>query len=141
MHAAGERQKLLPGQPTGHAAASGSALVLAELPLQFGLPCGGRQIRVTQLPVQQRRGCCKLLRIFPLSPAWLLISVAQFSFIFVLNPLHLAAVSVSGLSVEDESKLYSFRCVYMVGASNWISVKRRVSLITLHLESATTVTG
>lgn len=48
----------------GHAAASGPALVLAQLSVQFGFRCGGRcwrQVRVTQLPEEERRGSRKLL--------------------------------------------------------------------------------
>lgn len=48
----------------GHAAASGPALVLAQLSVQFGFRssgCCGRQVRVTQLPEEERRGSRKLL--------------------------------------------------------------------------------
>lgn len=54
------------GRVTGHgqAAASGPALVLAQLAVQFGLGrsgCRRRQVGVAQLPKEERRGSSKLL--------------------------------------------------------------------------------
>lgn len=48
----------------GHAAASGPALILAQLAMQFGFGGSrrrGRQVGITQLPEEERRGSCKVL--------------------------------------------------------------------------------
>lgn len=49
-----------------HAAASGPALILAELSVKFGFRGGGccrRQVRITQLPEEEGRGSSKLLLV------------------------------------------------------------------------------
>lgn len=88
MYAAGQRQKLLSGEDAGHTAASGSAVILTELPLQFGLSCSRRQVGVTQLPEQQGRRCRQLLLVFSFSAALPLLRGAEFPFVFALGSLH-----------------------------------------------------
>lgn len=51
----------LTGEDAGHTAASGSGVILTELPVQFGLSCSRRQVGVTQLPEQQGRRRRQLL--------------------------------------------------------------------------------
>lgn len=87
MHAAGQRQKLLSGEDAGHTTASGSGVILTELPLQFGLSCGRRQVGVTQLPEQQGRRRRQLL-VFSFSAALPLLRGAEFPFVFTLGSLH-----------------------------------------------------
>lgn len=87
MHTAGQRQKLLSSEDASHAAASASAVILTELPLQFGFSCGRRQVWVTQLPEQQGRRRRQLL-VFSFSAAVLLLRCAEFPFVFALGFLH-----------------------------------------------------
>lgn len=88
MHAAGQRQKLLSGEDSSHTAASGSGVILTELPLQFGFSCGRRQVGVTQLPEQQGRRRRQLALVFSFSAALLLLRGAEFPIVFALSSLH-----------------------------------------------------
>lgn len=94
MHAAGQRQKLFSGEDAGHAAATSSSVILTELPLQFSLSCGRRQVGVTELPEQQGRWRREIL-FFSFSAAVLLLRGAKFPFVFALGSLHSAGCGLS----------------------------------------------